>query len=178
MSAFLYRLGLTLRETGQALDRLGCQLQGNPAYREECMATILSRRCFGARLSSVLLSAVPTCVRLREFDCDFAVFRHRSVLNLPSAVSDIAPNAFVAPSAAVSGKVSVGSNSSIWYGTVVRGESPTLAPLRQLAVQLLCLWSFEVLSPVPASFVMYFLQLHSDACLSSTIHGPYLQHTH
>ncbi|KAK9812161.1 hypothetical protein WJX73_001122 [Symbiochloris irregularis] len=85
MSAFLYRLGLTLRETGQALDRLGCQLQGNPAYREE-------------------------------------FFRHRSVLNLPSAVSDIAPNAFVAPSAAVSGKVSVGSNSSIWYGTVVRGD--------------------------------------------------------
>lgn len=36
MSAFLFRLGLIFRETGQALDRLGCQLAGSPAYREEC----------------------------------------------------------------------------------------------------------------------------------------------
>lgn len=35
MSGFLYRLGFLVRETGQALDRLGCVLQDNPAFREQ-----------------------------------------------------------------------------------------------------------------------------------------------
>eukprot|EP00884_Botryococcus_braunii_P018750 jgi/Botrbrau1/5559/Bobra.0023s0042.1 len=34
MSWFLYRLGFAIRETGQALDRLGCRLQGNDAFLE------------------------------------------------------------------------------------------------------------------------------------------------
>lgn len=32
---FLYRLGFALRETGQALDRVGSRLEGNYAFREE-----------------------------------------------------------------------------------------------------------------------------------------------
>ena len=35
MSAMLSRLGFALRETGQALDRLGCRLRGSEVYLEE-----------------------------------------------------------------------------------------------------------------------------------------------
>ena len=31
----LYRVGFWIRETGQALDRVGCFLQGNASYAEE-----------------------------------------------------------------------------------------------------------------------------------------------
>ena len=36
MSAILFRLGSSLRETGQALQKLGAQLQGQFGYREQC----------------------------------------------------------------------------------------------------------------------------------------------
>ena len=35
MSGIMRRLGSMIRETGQALDRLGCRLQGNNAYLED-----------------------------------------------------------------------------------------------------------------------------------------------
>lgn len=38
MSWLLYRVGFWFRETGQALDRVGCRLQGNTAFVEECMS--------------------------------------------------------------------------------------------------------------------------------------------
>lgn len=31
----VYRVGFWIRETGQALDRLGCMLQGNYGFREQ-----------------------------------------------------------------------------------------------------------------------------------------------
>ena len=36
---------------------------------------------------------------------------------------DIAPDAFVAPSAAVIGKVTLKSRSSVWFGAVIRGDN-------------------------------------------------------
>jgi len=36
MSGLTYQLGFIFRETGRALDSLGCRLQGNKAYMEEC----------------------------------------------------------------------------------------------------------------------------------------------
>ena len=36
MGRMLYSIGFWVRETGQALDRLGCSLQGNAAFKEEC----------------------------------------------------------------------------------------------------------------------------------------------
>lgn len=36
MSSVLYRLGSGLRETGQALMRLGASMEGNFSYREQC----------------------------------------------------------------------------------------------------------------------------------------------
>ena len=39
MKRVLYHLGFLVRETGQALDRLGCNLQGSNAYKEQCASS-------------------------------------------------------------------------------------------------------------------------------------------
>lgn len=49
----LYRLGFLLRETGQALDTLGCKLQGNYSYLEQ-------RTCFSGQLP------VKLCIKVRK----------------------------------------------------------------------------------------------------------------
>jgi hypothetical protein len=35
----LYNIGFWIRETGQALDRAGCRLQGNNIFKEPCMSS-------------------------------------------------------------------------------------------------------------------------------------------
>eukprot|EP00890_Picochlorum_soloecismus_P003294 jgi/Picsp_1/3966/NSC_01478-R1_protein len=94
----LYRFGFWLRETGQALDRLGCQLQGNFSYREY-------------------------------------LNRARSVMNLYNKVPEISKSAFIAPSAVVSGQVSIGSNSSVFYGSVLRADNGSIAIGKNTNVQ-------------------------------------------
>lgn len=81
----LYYTGRTVRETGQALDRLGCLIQGRLAYKEQ-------------------------------------LSRHRRLMPLFDRKPKIGEGAFVAPSASVIGSVSVGNNSSVWYGAVLRGD--------------------------------------------------------
>ena len=44
-------------------------------------------------------------------------------MNLYDKVPEISKSAFIAPSALVSGQVSIGSNSSVFYGSVLRGAS-------------------------------------------------------
>lgn len=51
-----------------------------------------------------------------------AVSRHRSLAPLLGKAPSLGRDAFVAPSAAVIGDVQLGSQSSVFYGTVVRGE--------------------------------------------------------
>ncbi|KAK9908668.1 hypothetical protein WJX75_001214 [Coccomyxa subellipsoidea] len=89
MSGVLQRLGFIARETGQALDRLGCRLQGNNAFLEE-------------------------------------VFKHRTVMSVGGKKASIGDGAFVAPSAAVIGDVTLGKRASIWYGTVLRGDEAAI----------------------------------------------------
>jgi hypothetical protein len=36
LGRIVYSLGVALRETGQALDRLGSRVQGSAAFKEEC----------------------------------------------------------------------------------------------------------------------------------------------
>lgn len=50
-----------------------------------------------------------------------AVYRHRNVMNIVEKKPDLAIGAWVAPSAAVIGQVSMGPNSSVWYNSVVKG---------------------------------------------------------
>mmetsp|Transcript_6870 Transcript_6870/g.10776 ORF Transcript_6870/g.10776 Transcript_6870/m.10776 type:complete len:237 (-) Transcript_6870:361-1071(-) len=80
-----YKLGLMIRETGQALDRLGSRLQGNYAFREK-------------------------------------LSRHRTLMNLYDKKPRVGSESFVAPSASLIGDVSIGKNSSVWYGAVLRGD--------------------------------------------------------
>ncbi|GMH40300.1 hypothetical protein BSKO_08204 [Bryopsis sp. KO-2023] len=81
----LYRLGMMVRETGQALERVGCRLQGVDAFKED-------------------------------------LFRHRSIMNLETIKPMLGGGSWVAPNAAVVGNVSIGEKSSVWYGSVVRGD--------------------------------------------------------
>lgn len=62
----LYRFGFWLRETGQALEKLGCQLQSNFAYREQrtLLLSFLSTSqevCCVAILSHVVYGVESTC---------------------------------------------------------------------------------------------------------------------
>lgn len=81
----IYTVGFWVRETGQALDRLGCRLQGNYYFKEQ-------------------------------------LSRHRSLMNIFDKVPVVDKDAFVAPSASITGDVQVGRASSIWYGCVLRGD--------------------------------------------------------
>jgi carbonic anhydrase/acetyltransferase-like protein (isoleucine patch superfamily) len=85
MAAVLYRFGQAVRESGQALERLGCTLQGSKAWAEE-------------------------------------FYRHTPLLNLGTLKPNVSSDSFVAPSAAVTGDVSIGSQSSVWYNTVIRAD--------------------------------------------------------
>lgn len=38
----IYTVGFWIRETGQAIDRLGCRLQGNYYFHEQRMSTLSS----------------------------------------------------------------------------------------------------------------------------------------
>ncbi|KAK4490315.1 hypothetical protein RD792_000982 [Penstemon davidsonii] len=81
----VYTLGHWIRETGQAMDRLGSRFQGNYYFQEQ-------------------------------------LSRHRTLMNLFDKSPVVDKEAFVAPSASVIGDVQVGRGSSIWYGSVLRGD--------------------------------------------------------
>ncbi|RYQ80072.1 hypothetical protein Ahy_Scaffold1g106726 isoform B [Arachis hypogaea] len=80
-----YTVGFWIRETGQALDRLGSRLQGNYFFQEQ-------------------------------------LSRHRPLMNVFDKAPVVHRDAFVAPSASITGDVHVGHGSSIWYGCVLRGN--------------------------------------------------------
>lgn len=81
----IYMAGFLIRETGQAIDRFGCRLQGNHGFQEQ-------------------------------------LSRHRTLMNIFEKAPSLHRDVFVAPSAAVMGDVKVGQGSSIWYGSVLRGD--------------------------------------------------------
>ncbi|KAM0855003.1 hypothetical protein ACQ4PT_050060 [Festuca glaucescens] len=86
MAKAFYAVGFWIRETGQALDRLGCRLQGNYFFHEQ-------------------------------------ISRHRTLMNIVDKAPHVHREAFVAPSASLTGDVQVGQGSSIWYGCVLRGDA-------------------------------------------------------
>jgi gamma-carbonic anhydrase len=114
MSWVLYRVGFWIRETGQALDKVGCFLQGNASYAEEGELTCTITRVTDRRAHRASPFIITSHV-LR------AVVRHRTLFNLFNRRPAIDGQAFVAPSASLVGDVSVGQGSSVWYGSVLRG---------------------------------------------------------
>lgn len=84
-----YTVGFWIRETGQAIDRLGSRLQGNYFFQEQ-------------------------------------LSRHRPLMNLYDKVPYVHKDAFIAPSASITGDVQIGHASSIWYGCVLRGDANSI----------------------------------------------------
>ena len=55
-----------------------------------------------------------------------AVSRHRRLMPLFDRSPSVGAGTFVAPSASVIGSVTIGKNSAVWYGAVLRGASVCL----------------------------------------------------
>lgn len=51
-----------------------------------------------------------------------AFHRHRTVIPFGSAVAKVSTEAFISPNSVVAGDVCIGDRTSIWYGSVVRGD--------------------------------------------------------
>ncbi|CAN6208791.1 unnamed protein product [Urochloa humidicola] len=81
----IFTVGKWIRDTGQAMDRLGSTIQGGLRVEEQ-------------------------------------VSRHRTVMGIFEKEPRIHGDVFVAPSAAVIGDVEIGHGSSIWYGSILRGD--------------------------------------------------------
>uniref|UniRef100_A0A7S1X1M9 Gamma carbonic anhydrase n=1 Tax=Tetraselmis chuii TaxID=63592 RepID=A0A7S1X1M9_9CHLO len=54
-------------------------------------------------------------------------YRHRPVMNIVDKKPALATGAWVAPSAAVIGSVNLGPSASVWYNSVVKGDSDTVS---------------------------------------------------
>lgn len=127
-------LGKALRETGQALDRLGRSLQGNYAFREERewpaagMVACVQKQ----RPTAVLRPPPPPAAAHAAAAPCPAVNRHRSLAPLLGKAPALGRDVFVAPSAAVIGDVTLGDNASVFYGSVIRGEPCPVLPHRPL----------------------------------------------
>ena len=50
------------------------------------------------------------------------ILKHRPVMPLEGKYGKVAPDAFIAPSAAVVGDVEIHDGASVWYNAVVRGD--------------------------------------------------------
>ncbi|MDS1270093.1 gamma carbonic anhydrase family protein [Lipingzhangella sp. LS1_29] len=56
----------------------------------------------------------------------------------PHGHPDISPDAWLAPGTIVTGRVRIGSETSVWYGSVLRGDSEEIVLGRRCNVQDLC----------------------------------------
>lgn len=85
LSNLTRQFGRCVRETGQALDRLGMRVLNDNSFKEKFS-------------------------------------RHRQIMNLENKMPTIAHDSWIAPNATVIGDVEVGNDSSVWYGSVIRGD--------------------------------------------------------
>lgn len=60
------------------------------------------------------------------------------ILTLDGITPDIAPDAFVAPDANLLGRVSIGPEASVWFGTTIRGDNERITIGAGSNVQELC----------------------------------------
>lgn len=87
--------GKMCKSLGRGLDSMGAKMEGRLAVKEECI-------CFSLY---VIIVVCPCCCA-------------QSALN---RTPDISKASFIAPTASVSGNVTMGANSSVWYGSTIRG---------------------------------------------------------
>lgn len=130
MAAFLKTLGSVLRSTGKAIDSLGLGLQGSLGFKEtrECRGDPHAESEDFGGLPALRVRGCQGCRRLSEWTTGppppvAAVNKAQTVLPYAGAKPTIGDQVFIAPSASVIGNVTLGSGSSVWYGTVLRGET-------------------------------------------------------
>lgn len=70
------------------------------------------------------------------------------ILALGDDRPDVAEDAFVAPGATVVGRVRIGAESSVWYGTVLRGDTERITLGRRTNVQDGCVGHADAGSPL------------------------------
>ena len=123
-------VGKALRETGQALDRLGLTISGNESFRDHLsrhrpLMSLLDKvrrpllSPLGSLAQQLPLFSLPHPAHPPSYPLPPPISHsHSPAQQKPSAAS----SSFVAPSAAVIGSVTLADKSSIWYGAVVRGD--------------------------------------------------------
>lgn len=140
MSWLLYRVGMMIRETGQALERVGVTLQGSRSFTGMCSVQSKHGLPFSMLHCKMYVGqAWPDLLLLLAAE---PFYRHRPVMNLETKLPTLGKGTFVAPSASVVGEVSLGDKASVWYGSVLRGEqlqqaSTALPFLHAAAAELL-----------------------------------------
>ena len=85
-------------------------------------------------MQSFNLNSSKLCIPLKIINLEFynwcifvyVVSRHRTLMNVFDKAPVVDKEAFVAPSASITGNVHVGQGSSIWYGCVLRGMLPQM----------------------------------------------------
>ena len=78
--------------------------------------------------ASTILAATVSSAGRKVICCCLAVSKHQTVQAFESSRPSLGQGGFVAPSASLIGKVSLGRGSSVWYNAVLRGEDPLSIP--------------------------------------------------
>jgi carbonic anhydrase/acetyltransferase-like protein (isoleucine patch superfamily) len=84
------------------------------------------------------------------------------------AVPDIHPEAYIAPGAVVVGRVRVGRASSIWYGSVLRGDDERIEIGEECNVQDLCCLHADAGEPA-------ILEHRVSLGHKAMVHGAYVE---
>lgn len=109
----LATLGGVFRSLGSAIDSLGVAVQGDLAEKDR-LTPNTAWMPFKHDVANL-----PTDPKLQPKTKDYPLAQGQK---LAVVVPFAAQNAFVAPSAHIIGNVGIGSNSSVWYGAVLRGD--------------------------------------------------------
>lgn len=114
-------LGGMLRSAGEALDNIGAAVQGKASNTETLTPNVAWMPVIndGQTTSSAHVSEVPAKPSVAD----------SSKINIVTPVK--AADVFVAPNANVMGHVKLGKGSSVWYGAVLRGRTPTPTAVQQ-----------------------------------------------
>ena len=70
------------------------------------------------------------------------------LMTLRGKTPAVSPEAFIAPTAALIGDVTVGPDSSVWFGAVIRGDSASITVGRATSIQDNCVLHTEADRPL------------------------------
>jgi carbonic anhydrase/acetyltransferase-like protein (isoleucine patch superfamily) len=91
-----------------------------------------------ARRLGAVLSAAPAARRRGALEGFHTIAVMTYVGSLGNDTPDIHPEAWIAPGAVVVGKVRLGRASSVWYGSVLRGDDEEIVVGEECNIQDLC----------------------------------------